>query len=85
MPASPARHSRPAPSRGRPRGLVGSLLRTQGVWLQRIGGTVLILFGAQMLGGLRIPGLERELRAHLARKPAGYAGSVGVGVAFGAG
>lgn len=65
--------------------LLGGLLRTQGVWLQRIGGVVLLIFGVQMLGLLRIPGMSRDWRVHLAEKPTGYAGSVGVGVAFGAG
>ena len=66
-------------------GMLGGLLRTEGVWLQRAGGVVLVVLGIQMLGFLRIPGLQRDWRVHLARKPTGYAGSIGVGVAFGAG
>jgi cytochrome c-type biogenesis protein len=66
-------------------GLVGGLLRTEGAWIQRAGGLVLVVLGVQMLGFLKVPGLQRDWRVHLARKPTGYAGSVGVGVAFGAG
>jgi len=52
--------------------------------MNRLGGGLIVLFGLY-LAGLRIPGLSRELRLHLARKPAGLLGSVGVGVVFGAG
>ena len=54
-------------------------------WLQRIGGVVIMIFGAQLLGILRVPALMRERRVHIARKRAGLAGSFVVGVAFGAG
>jgi cytochrome c-type biogenesis protein len=54
-------------------------------WVQRIGGLVIMLFGAHLLGLLRVPALMRERRAHLAAKPTGLVGSFVVGVAFGAG
>ena len=54
-------------------------------WVQRIGGVVIILFGAHLLGVLRVPALMRERRAHLEAKPTGLVGSFVVGVAFGAG
>jgi cytochrome c-type biogenesis protein len=54
-------------------------------WVQRIGGLVIMLFGAHLLGVLRLPALVRERRAHLATKPTGLAGSFVVGIAFGAG
>lgn len=54
-------------------------------WVQRIGGVVIMLFGAHLLGLLRVPALMRERRTHLATKPAGVMGSFVVGVAFGAG
>jgi hypothetical protein len=46
---------------------------------------VIIGFGLFMLGLLRIPALMRERRLQLRSKPAGKAGSVVAGVAFGAG
>lgn len=54
-------------------------------WVQRIGGVVIMLFGAHVLGLLRVPALMRDGRTHLATKPAGRVGSFVVGVAFGAG
>jgi cytochrome c-type biogenesis protein len=54
-------------------------------WLNKLGGGALILFGAVLLGLLRIPALARERRVHLAGRPVGPVGSMLVGVAFGAG
>ena len=53
--------------------------------LQQLGGLVIAGFGLSLLGVLRLPVLLRERRVHLASRPAGMAGSVLVGVAFGAG
>ena len=59
------------------------LLRSQ-VWIGRIGGVVVILFGLYLLGVLRPALLMRERKVQLARKPLGYLGSAFVGVTFGA-
>ena len=59
------------------------LLRSQ-VWIGRIGGVVVILFGLCLLGVLRPALLMRERKVQLARKPLGYLGSAFVGVTFGA-
>jgi cytochrome c-type biogenesis protein len=53
--------------------------------LQQVGGVVVALFGLYLLGVLRVPALMRERRLQFAARPAGAAGSVLVGVAFGAG
>jgi len=63
---------------------VGALLRDYQVWLGRIGGVLLILFGIYLLGILRPMILMREWRIQLARKPLGYFGSGVVGFTFGA-
>ncbi len=65
--------------------VVGRLLREYQVWIARVGGAVIILFGLYLLG-LR-PGmfLQRERRVHLRNKPLGYLGSTLVGLTFGAG
>jgi cytochrome c-type biogenesis protein len=59
------------------------LLRSQ-VWIGRIGGVVVILFGLYLLGVLRPALLMRECKVQLARKPLGYLGSAFVGITFGA-
>ena len=64
---------------------LGATLRRALPLMQQIGGIVIAVFGLSMLGVLRLPSLMREKRVHLASKPAGFAGSVLVGVAFGAG
>ncbi|HZD05603.1 MAG TPA: cytochrome c biogenesis protein CcdA [Longimicrobiales bacterium] len=64
---------------------LGGIVRREGFWLTRAGGVILILFGLHLMGLVRLPGAHREHRMHLARRPAGYAGSMTVGVAFGAG
>ena len=64
---------------------LGVTLRRALPLLQEIGGVVIAAFGLSMLGVLRLSSLMRERRVHLSSKPAGLAGSVLVGVAFGAG
>lgn len=65
--------------------LLGRLLREYQIWIARVGGAVIVLFGLYLLG-LR-PGmfLQRERRVHLRDKPLGYLGSTLVGITFGAG
>lgn len=64
--------------------VLGVVLLHSQVWIGRIGGAVVILFGLYLLGVLRPAWLMRERRVQLARKPLGYAGSALVGVTFGA-
>jgi cytochrome c-type biogenesis protein len=64
---------------------VGRLLFMQRVWISRVGGVMLILFGLYLAGMLRIGALDTERRVHLSDKPLGYLGTVLVGIAFGAG
>ena len=54
-------------------------------WFARIGGVLILLFGLYLLGVLKIPFLARQAKFEFRNKPMGYAGSVVVGVAFGAG
>jgi cytochrome c-type biogenesis protein len=64
---------------------LGRLLNYQQVWLERIGGGLIVLFGVYLLGGFHWMPLERERRVQIQDKPLGYLGSVLVGLAFGAG
>jgi cytochrome c-type biogenesis protein len=65
--------------------LIGSLFAYYSIWIERVGGILLILFGLILLGLVRLPGSERDWRVHLADKPVGYLGTFVVGIAFGAG
>ncbi|HET7379055.1 MAG TPA: cytochrome c biogenesis protein CcdA, partial [Gaiellales bacterium] len=62
----------------------GALLLRSQVWIGRVGGIVVILFGLYLLGVLRPAFLVRERKVQLARKPLGFVGSAVVGVTFGA-
>jgi cytochrome c-type biogenesis protein len=63
---------------------LGAVLLHSQVWIGRVGGVIVILFGLYLLGVLRPAFLMRDRRIELARKPLGYAGSAVVGVTFGA-
>jgi cytochrome c-type biogenesis protein len=64
---------------------LGRALNYYQVWLQRVGGVLIILFGLLCLGVFHPGLLSQERRLHLERKPVGYLGSVLVGMAFAAG
>lgn len=64
---------------------LGQFLRAYEVWIARVGGVIIILLGMHLAGVFRISPLLREKRVHLNDKPAGYLGTLGVGIAFGAG
>jgi cytochrome c-type biogenesis protein len=64
---------------------LGRALNYYQVWLQRVGGVLIIGFGLLCLGVFKVGMLSQERRLHLERKPVGYLGSALVGVAFGAG
>src|SRR5215470_15510092 len=63
--------------------LAGAFVLGNRELLGRLGGAVVIFFGLVMLGVIRIPGLSRERRIAFTRRPAGVAGTVLVGMAFG--
>jgi cytochrome c-type biogenesis protein len=64
---------------------IGRTLNYYQVWVQRIGGVLIILFGLLCLGVLHPRVLAQERRFQLDRKPVGYLGSALVGMAFAAG
>jgi cytochrome c-type biogenesis protein len=65
--------------------VLGRTLIVHKVWLQRIGGALIIVFGLVCLGAFRFSFLLQERRFHLQDRPLGYLGSVVVGMAFAAG
>lgn len=64
---------------------LGRALNHYQVWLQRVGGVLIILFGLLCLGVFKVDLLNQERRLHLDNKPVGYLGSLLVGMAFAAG
>jgi len=64
---------------------LGRALNYYQVWLQRVGGVLIILFGLLCLGVFKVGLLTQERRLHLERKPVGYLGSALAGMAFAAG
>jgi cytochrome c-type biogenesis protein len=64
---------------------LGQFFKAWEVWIARIGGLVIVALGLHLAGVFRLMPLLQERRVHLSDKPAGYLGTVGVGMAFGAG
>ena len=64
---------------------LGRFLNYNQVWLERVGGLLIIFFGLYLLGAIRWGPLSQERRVHMQNKPVGYLGSFLVGIAFGAG
>lgn len=63
----------------------GSIFLDAVVWIERIGGVVLIVLGIHLIGLFKIPWLERQLKFDLSKKSSGKSGTFFVGMAFGAG
>ncbi|HET8781860.1 MAG TPA: cytochrome c biogenesis protein/redoxin [Pyrinomonadaceae bacterium] len=65
-------------------GLVGSAI-TNNPWVRIIGGLVIIAFGLQLIGVLKIAALYKDTRKFSETKPRGMLGSATLGMAFAAG
>ena len=69
---------------------IGGLLHDYRAWIARVGGILLLVMGAHMLGLLRIPVLDRIIRPQIGGnagngRAANPLGTLAVGMAFGAG
>ena len=64
---------------------LGRALNYYQLWLQRIGGVLIIGFGLVCLGVIKAGFLSQDRRLQVERKPVGYVGSAVVGMAFAAG
>jgi len=64
---------------------IGSFLNEHATVIRKVGGILLILLGIHVTGILHIKFLLGEKRVSIKHKPAGYAGSFLVGIAFAAG
>ena len=65
-------------------GLVGAAI-TSNPWVRIIGGLVIIAFGLQLIGLLKIGALYKDTRFFSSDKPRGVFGSAALGMAFAAG
>lgn len=61
---------------------LGSLFLGYRGFIRVVGGMIILLVGVYLMGFFRVPALERYLQFHLKDKPAGYLGSVLVGITF---
>ena len=64
---------------------LGQFFKQYDVWIARIGGLIIVVLGLHLSGVFKLTPLMREMRVHVNDKPAGYLGTLGVGMAFGAG
>ena len=65
-------------------GLIGAAI-TSNPWVRIIGGLIIIAFGLQLIGVLKIGALYRDTRKFSEEKPRGMLGSFTLGLAFAAG
>src|SRR5215212_7899160 len=71
-------------SLGAAAGLLGVAI-TSNPWIRIIGGVVIIAFGLQLIGLLKITALYKDTRFFSDDKPRGMLGSAALGIAFAAG
>jgi cytochrome c-type biogenesis protein len=71
-------------SLGAAAGLVGAAVLSN-PWVRIVGGVVIIVFGLQLMGVLKIGALYRDTRKFSEAKPRGFFGSFLLGLAFAAG
>lgn len=65
--------------------LVGQLMTQYLGTIRVVGGVLMVLLGLFVSDVIKIPFLQREARLHLKNRPAGYVGTMLVGLVFGAG
>jgi cytochrome c-type biogenesis protein len=64
---------------------IGSAFHEYSRWIEIVGGIMIILFGLNLLGILKIPGAQRDRGYKFSKRPAGHVGSLLIGMGFGAG
>jgi cytochrome c-type biogenesis protein len=64
---------------------IGSFLSSNAIIIRKVGGVLLVLLGLHVTGLIPLKFLLGEKRVNIKHKPAGYAGSFLVGLAFAAG
>ena len=64
---------------------IGSAFHEYSRWIEIIGGIMIIIFGLNLLGVIKIPGAQRDRGYKFTQRPAGHVGSLLIGMGFGAG
>lgn len=64
---------------------IGSIFYDYSIWIARIGGAILVVFGIHLTGLITIPILERQIGFKSKNRPTTQIGSFAVGMSFGAG
>ena len=64
---------------------IGTAFHEFSRWIEIIGGIMIILFGLNLLGIIKIPGAQRDRGYKFTQRPAGHVGSLLIGMGFGAG
>ena len=64
---------------------LGQFFKQYELWIARIGGVIITILGLHLSGVFKLAPLMREKRIHVSDTPAGYLGTIGVGMAFAAG
>lgn len=65
-----------------PANVLGNLLLEYQVWIHRIAGVIIIVFGLHIAGIINIGILNVEKKLHLTERPGGYFGSLLIGITF---
>ncbi|HJT84785.1 MAG TPA: cytochrome c biogenesis protein CcdA [Nitrososphaeraceae archaeon] len=65
--------------------MIGSAFHEFSRWIEIIGGTLLVIFGLNLLGILKIPGSQKDWGLKFSKRPAGHIGALLIGMGFGAG
>lgn len=65
-----------------PANVLGNILLQYQVWIHRIAGVIIIVFGLHIAGIINIGILNVEKKLHLTERPGGYVGSLIIGITF---
>ena len=68
-----------------PANMAGNLLLEHQIWVHRIAGIIIIIFGLHIAGIINIGMLNMEKKLHLSERPGGFFGSFIMGITFAAG
>ncbi|KYK37072.1 MAG: sulfite exporter TauE/SafE family protein [Theionarchaea archaeon] len=68
-----------------PANFLGNVLLEYQIWVHRIAGIIIMVFGLHIAGIINIGILNMEKKLHLSERPGGYLGSLVIGITFAAG